>query len=350
MKITTIVGARPQFVKASVVSKALRREGIDETLIHTGQHYDTEMSQVFFDELEIEPPLVNLNVGSASHAVQTAEMMTGIAEHLMTVETDGLLIYGDTNSTLAGVLAATKLHIPVFHVEAGLRSFDRTMPEELNRIVADRLSTLLFCPTREAEKNLATEGITDGVHLVGDVMLESIRLAAAREVDLPDELEAIIRSKFSVATVHRAANVDNIERLESILEALGEAGHPIIFPVHPRTEARVDGAGLTMPGNIKVIPPVGYSLMAKLVAAASSVITDSGGLQKEAYWLATPCITLREETEWSETLVGNWNQLAGWNTSQILAALQMTPTGRPVINDEGQASQKIASALAAWFR
>lgn len=349
MRICTIVGARPQFIKASVVSRALAEVGVEEVIVHTGQHYDESMSQAFFDELDMPEPATNLNVGSGSHATQTAGMLTGIASFLASAHYDGVLIYGDTNSTLAGVLAATKLHLPVFHVEAGLRSGVRTMPEELNRIVADRLSTLLFCPTSESVANLKREGITDGVHLVGDVMLEAIRYAAARPVDLEQSLGAGVSKSFYVATVHRASNVDNVDRLKEILRALGQIDSPVVFPIHPRTAAKIDAASLELPPNIVAVPPVGYTLMANLVANATAVLTDSGGLQKEAYWLETPCITLRDETEWSETLSGNWNQLVGWRESRIMEALTKKPEGSPKIADDGNASSNIAAVLIDYF-
>ncbi len=345
MIVCSIVGARPQFVKASVVSRALKDAGIAERMIHTGQHYDTAMSSAFFDELGIPEPTVNLGVGSGSHAVQTAEMLRGIASFLENAGSiRGVIVYGDTNSTLAAVVASTKLHLPVFHVEAGLRSFNRNMPEELNRIVTDRLSELLFCPTQTAVTNLAKEGIVDGVHLVGDVMLEAVRFAAesssVAEAELDDEVTA---DGYYLATIHRASNVDDPAKLKAIIKAIGELDRPVVFPVHPRTSARL--ADVQLPANIKRINPVSYMQMVKLVKDAEAVLTDSGGLQKEAYWLGTRCITLRNETEWIETLKGNWNQLVGADPDRILKAISVLPEGERHIEDHGTASASIVSLI-----
>ncbi len=326
MRITTITGARPQFVKAAVVSRALKEAGVDETMVHTGQHYDEEMSAVFFEELGIPEPAVNLNVGSGSHAVQTGEMLVRLEEFLMAEPPpDYVLTYGDTNSTIAGALVASKLHMPVAHVEAGLRSFNRTMPEEINRIVTDRLSSLLFCPTQTAVDHLRDEGITEGVHLTGDVMLDATLLfadVAERLHPLGDVTELDARSYY-VATIHRAENTDARERLEGIFEGLGRIDAPVTVPLHPRTRQRL--AGIEIPENVRVTSPLGYLSMLTLVRHSRGVLTDSGGLQKEAVWLGVPCITLRDETEWVETTERGWNTIAGADPDRIEAAVSNRP-------------------------
>ncbi|NND71660.1 MAG: UDP-N-acetylglucosamine 2-epimerase (non-hydrolyzing) [Rhodothermales bacterium] len=345
MRICTVVGARPQFVKAWVVSQALEEAGIQEYLVHTGQHYDYEMSQVFFSELGLRSPDVNLGVGSASQAVQTARMMTAIEDVLQTSEgLEGVLVYGDTNSTLAASMAAVKLGMPLFHVEAGLRSYNRKMPEEINRVVTDRLATLLFCPTHTSITNLESEGITNGVVFTGDVMFEGVRrMSDSKQKSKGRGQLSNIPSEFILATVHRPSNVDDTATLSEILSALGDSGLPVVFPVHPRTAHQLEG--LPMPENVIVVPPVGYGDMIGLIHRAQTVITDSGGVQKEAFWLATPCITLRDETEWKETLRGGWNQLAGARKERILSALKNRPTGEPEIDDPGNASAIISESI-----
>lgn len=365
MHILTVVGARPQFIKAAPVSEALRTAGLRETIVHTGQHYDAEMSQIFFDELGIPEPAVNLGVGSASHAVQTAAMLTGLETILSTDRPDVVLVYGDTNSTIAAALAASKLSIPVAHVEAGLRSHNRKMPEEINRIVTDRLSDLLFCPTDTAVTQLDREGMTNGVYLTGDVMLDATRLFADRASELRP-LESILAplagrtssarqtparqtpDRFALATVHRAENTDDPARLRSIMRALGRLGLPVILPLHPRTRSRL--GGIDIPPDVRLVEPVTYISMLSLIRSAERVLTDSGGLQKEAVWLGTPCITLRDETEWTETLEGNWNQLAGADEGRILEAWRRLPRAAPPIFgrvDDRNASEIIAELLAS---
>ena len=328
MRVCTIVGARPQFVKAAVVSRALAAAGIEEVLVHTGQHYDATMSRVFFDELDIPRPAVNLDVGSGSHAVQTGAMMTGLETFLQAQPpVDQVIIYGDTNSTLAGALVAAKLHIPVAHVEAGLRSFNRRMPEEINRLVADQLSTLLFCPTPTAIDNLRNEGITEGVYLTGDVMLDATRFfgdRAATHAPL-DTLTSHGPQAYYLATVHRAENTDDPAQLASIFSGLGRAEAPVLLPLHPRTRARL--GEIKLPENVVLMEPVPYLAMLTLVRHARAVLTDSGGLQKEAFWLGVPCITLRDETEWIETLDNGWNRLVGADEDAIEAAVHEEPTG-----------------------
>lgn len=354
MRIVTVVGARPQFVKAAVVSRALAAEGVAETLVHTGQHYDDALSQVFFDELEIPPPAVNLAVGSGSHARQTAETMMRLDAFLdAEAPFEALLVYGDTNATLAGALVAAKRGVPVVHVEAGLRSFNRAMPEELNRIATDRLSALLCCPTEAAVRHLEREGVApERIHLTGDVMLDATRHYAARAATRAP-LEALTPhapGAYDLATIHRAENTDDKARLQALFDGLGRLPGPVVLPLHPRTRARLDG--VAVPPNVAVRPPVGYLAMLTLVRGARRVLTDSGGLQKEALWLGTPCVTLRDETEWVETLEGGWNRLAGADAARIAALAAMAPeTAAPAVGEPGAAA-RVAALIrhAAWTR
>lgn len=351
MRVYTVVGARPQFIKAAVVSHALAAAGVEERIIHTGQHYDRQMNAVFFDELGIPAPAVNLDVGSGTHAVQTGAMMEGLEAYLNEApRPDWVLVYGDTNSTLAAALVAAKMHLPVAHVEAGLRSFNRRMPEEINRVVTDRLSRLLFCPTETARAHLAAEGMTRGVHLTGDVMLDATRHFARRAAEQAPlaKLVPVAPGSYYLATVHRAENTDDPARLRGILDGLGRLGQPVVMPLHPRTRSRLEG--MTVPDGIRIIEPVSYLAMLTLVTHASRVLTDSGGLQKEAVWLGTPCITLREETEWVETLSGGWNRLVGADADAIERAAEAGPVGDPPVFGtvpEGPASDVIARHLLA---
>jgi UDP-N-acetylglucosamine 2-epimerase len=352
MKIVSIVGARPQFIKCAPVSRALRREH-EEVLVHTGQHYDPEMSAVFFEELEIPEPDYNLEVGSGSQGEQTGLMLARIEEVLTAEKPDFVLVYGDTNSTLAGALAAAKLHIPVAHVEAGLRSFDRTMPEEINRIVADHVADLLFCPTETAVANLQNEGILNGVHLTGDVMVDVLREKVRVAEDRSDILErlGVPPKKYLAATVHRQANTDSEENLRSIMEAFGAIAEPVVFPAHPRTVKFLKRYGLydTFPENILLIDPVPYLDMLNLMAHARMILTDSGGIQKEAYILKVPCITLRENTEWVETVEDGWNVLVGADRSRILDAVAGFRPSTVSYSDRfgtGDASIRIAEILS----
>jgi len=329
MKIVTIVGARPQFIKAAPVSRAIQkhnREGsgtqITEILVHTGQHYDDAMSAVFFRDLDLPKPHVNLNVGSGPHGWQTAQMLMRIEEVLIAQKPDMVLVYGDTNSTLAGGLAAVKLHIPVSHVEAGLRSFNRQMPEEHNRVVSDHLSDLLFCPTQTAIKNLEHEGITKGVHCVGDVMYDSVLF----NIHLAEKRSHILKQynlkpkSYAIATVHRAENTDEPERLKSILHALEEItsnGLPVILPLHPRTQNKISDFNLSH-NSLQLIDPVSYLDTLVLEKQAKVILTDSGGVQKEAYWFKVPCVTLRNETEWLETMESGWNVIVGSESMSII--------------------------------
>jgi UDP-N-acetylglucosamine 2-epimerase len=363
MKIVTIVGARPQFIKAAPVSKAIRDHNekeknprITEILVHTGQHYDHGMSQIFFDELDISEPNLNLGVGSGNHGWQTGKMLVRIEEVLLAEKPDFVVVYGDTNSTLAGALAAVKLHIPVAHVEAGLRSFNREMPEEYNRIVADHCSEVLFCPTQTAMENLAREGVTNGVHLVGDTMYDAVlhfaEIARKRSTILKDlDLKP---KTYLLTTIHRPYNTDIPENLRNIFQAFAEIGEVIVFPAHPRTSEKIavherESLLDTIPANTRMIEPVGYLDMLVLEENARLILTDSGGMQKEAYFFGVPCITLRPETEWLETVETGWNVVAGADISAIVdgyqQAINSPPTKRPNLYGDGRASEKIVSRL-----
>lgn len=350
MKIVTVVGARPQFIKAAPVGKALRAIGHTEFLVHTGQHYDHNMSQLFFDELQIPAPNINLAIGSGGHGQQTGQMLMGLETILQEQQPDWVLVYGDTNSTLAGALAAVKLQIPVAHVEAGLRSFNRTMPEEHNRVLTDHCADLRFCPTQTAVNLLAKEGITQGVHLVGDTMYDAVLQFA----DLARRQSTILSTlgfqpkHFLLATIHRPYNTDSPENLWHILHALAELTDPVIFPVHPRTRKKLAELGLQGLTNVHLIEPVGYLDMLVLQQNARLIITDSGGVQKEAFFFAIPCVTVRPETEWVETVESGWNVLVAANKEQIVKVVtgQRWPQAAPpTLFGDGRASDKIARWL-----
>lgn len=350
LKIISLVGARPQFIKVAPVSAALRRAGYREIIVHTGQHYDSNMSATFFDELGISAPDYNLGIGSAAHGAQTGRMLEAIEKVLLSEQPDWLVVFGDTNSTLAGALAAAKLHIRVAHVEAGLRSFNRAMPEEINRVLTDHISDALFCPTANARKHLAHEGITRGVEVVGDVMFDVLAQArpslAHRAATLLPEL-GVVQEKYVLVTIHRASNTDNPETLRQIVRALGAVEWPMIFPIHPRTRALATQYQIAWPDNFQVIDPLGYLDMLTLLSAAYRVSTDSGGLQKEAYLLGVPCVTLRDETEWPETVEAGWNQLVGDNPVMIAEAFHRSVPPAPSSNPfgDGHAADRIAAAL-----
>ncbi len=344
MKIITVVGARPQFIKAAPVSAELRKSH-EEIMIHTGQHYDDEMSDVFFRTMGIPEPDYNLGVGSGSHAWQTAKMMHGIEEILVDEQPDRVIVYGDTNSTLAGALAAVKEHFPVAHVEAGLRSFNMKMPEEVNRRLTDHVSQQLFCPTQTAVTNLKNEGITEGVHMVGDVMHDAALMFGDVESDILEQLN-LEPDNFYLLTVHRPSNTDSEQNLRSIFNALD--GHETVFPAHPRTSKLMAQYGLKTPESIKIIKPVSYIEMLELIKNARKILTDSGGMQKEAYFFGTPCITLRKETEWVETIQDGWNVLAGADCEKIRDAIEnFEPSGeRGTSYGDGEASRKIVEILS----
>ena len=343
LKILTVVGARPQFIKAAAVSRAIRETNdLYEVMIHTGQHFDSNMSDVFFDELDIPLPRHHLDINGGGHGDMTGRMLIAIEPILLQEKPDWVVVYGDTNSTLAGSLAASKLRIPVAHVEAGLRSFNRRMPEELNRIVTDHLSTLHLCPTRTAAANLAAEGVARGVHHVGDVMYDATLFAISKA-----EKSSVILSslgleagQYAVATVHRAENTDDPQHLRAVVEFLQERArtHQVVLPLHPRTRHAASRMGVGLDG-LNVIDPVGYLDMAKLLHHAAEVYTDSGGLQKEAYFHRVPCTTLRDETEWTETVTQGWNRL--WKGPQHVSRAEISEYGG------GDAAFKVAKLLRA---
>jgi UDP-N-acetylglucosamine 2-epimerase (non-hydrolysing) len=351
MKIASIIGARPNFIKAAPVSRELRKE-FEEIIIHTGQHYDYEMDRIFFEELNIPEPNYHLGVGSGTQGYQTGEMIKRVEEILMKSNPDLVLVYGDTNTTLAGALAACKLHIKVGHIEAGLRSYDKTMSEEINRILTDHCSDLLFCPTGTAIRNLKKEGIIKGVHLTGDVMVDALlqnkeiaeRSAILEELDLKSK-------KYLVATVHRQSNTDEKENLSNIVDAFCDIEEDVVVPVHPRAAKYLKQYGfyekLKETEHVKLIKPLGYFDFLKLINHAKKILTDSGGVQKEAYILKVPCITLRGTTEWIETVDDGWNVLVGASMDNILEMTNgFEPKGkqRNVFGD-GKASDKIVEVL-----
>ena len=361
VEIITIVGARPQFIKAAAISRAIKAFNrsrpiqINETLIHTGQHYDNNMSQVFFDELEIPRPDYNLEVSGGLHGEQTGRMLERIEGVLLKQKPDKVLVYGDTNSTLAGALAATKLHIPVAHVEAGLRSFNRLMPEETNRVLTDHVSEMLFCPTDTAVNNLTQEGIKRGVHQVGDVMYDCAlfyrKKAAVNDLPLLTEL-GVEKNKYYLATIHRAENTNDPQRLNNIFSGLNEISSsqaPVVLPLHPRTKNKMTTFGIIPAQNIMIIPPVSYLEMVILENSAQAIFTDSGGVQKEAYIFKVPCITLRSETEWVETVETGWNVLVGADHSKIVEMAKQIDYSvekpwKPFYGD-GNASGKICNIM-----
>ncbi len=353
MGTASVVGARPQFIKCAPVSREIRKVAL-EILIHTGQHYDENMSHTFFSDLNIPEPDYNLKVGSGPHGAQSGEMLKRIEEVLLREEPDWVLVYGDTNSTLAGALAAAKLHIPVAHVEAGLRSFNRRMPEEINRVVTDHLSSLLLCPTETAATNLAREGIVKGIKVVGDVMYDTllygIKLATAQSTIL-NKLQLKPKT-YLLATVHRAENTDDSRRLRALVQAFerSSVNYPLIWPLHPRTRKALTCHNLFQMANqrLRMIEPVSYLDMLLLAKEAKAILTDSGGLQKEAYWLSVPCVTLREQSEWVETVQAGWNTLAGADPDRIFAAVTKPNPLKPGPNKlfgDGHSATKIAQAL-----
>ena len=348
MKTIHVVGARPQFVKAAMVSRAFGDQG-EEFFLHTGQHYSENMSQLFFAELNLPKPDLNLGIGGGSHAEQSSGMLLGIDRYLEQIQPDWVIVYGDTNSTLAGALAAAKREIPIAHVEAGLRSFNRSMPEEINRVISDHLSALLFCPTDQAVDNLKKEGIAAGVHQVGDVMADALFVfteIAKQKSSILNTLD-LKTGGYGLVTVHRSGNVDDREKLSQIMSGLAQIEMPLIFPMHPRTQKMMGEFGLDVPANLRVIEPVGYLDMLMLEANADCILTDSGGIQKEAYLLGVRCITLREETEWVETVTAGWNCLTGANSSAIKAQFDDFHPNieRPQIYGDGHAADKIINIL-----
>jgi UDP-N-acetylglucosamine 2-epimerase len=364
MKIVSIVGARPQFIKAAPVSRALKKY-FQEILVHTGQHYDINMSANFFAELNIPRPNYNLEVGSGSHGWQTGLMIIKIEKVLLKEKPEVVIVYGDTNSTLAGALAASKLRIPVAHVEAGLRSFNMNMPEEQNRILTDHLSTLLFCPTENAVQNLKNEGMSKGIFNTGDVMYDAILYNIKRiertytlstcldQLILIEgflvhksSLEGIRQKNYYLVTIHRSENTDSHERLQAILNSLGELDEMVIFPLHPRTKKIINELNLIIPSNIYFVQPIGYQTMLCLTKNAKAIITDSGGVQKEAYFLKVPCFTVRDETEWIETLEGSWNVLMKpHEMAEKVKSMVLDKSNHKSCFGDGRAAKKIAAIL-----
>jgi UDP-N-acetylglucosamine 2-epimerase (non-hydrolysing)/UDP-GlcNAc3NAcA epimerase len=351
MNVLTVVGNRPQFIKAAAVSGPLRQSH-REVLIHTGQHFDEELSGVFFHELGLPSPDRQLGIARGSNTSQTSRMLAALEPVISEASPDVLLIYGDTNSTLAGALAGAQARVPVVHVEAGMRSFDRTMPEELNRVLADHTSTLLLCSSEVAVENLRREGVGGDVELVGDVMVDvalSVQPTARQRIDLL-RAHGLEPGGYILATAHRAGNVDNPDRLRRLVELLLAVPHPVLLPLHPRTHARLRAAGLLerlqRSQRLTVTPPLGYVELTALMCNARAVLTDSGGLQKEAYLAGVPCITLRPSTEWVETVEAGWNVLVDLDRDATLHALEQDPPAvRPQLYGDGHAAERVVSAL-----
>jgi UDP-N-acetylglucosamine 2-epimerase len=349
LKILTVVGARPQFIKAAMVSRAIAQHQpsaggpiFAEEILHTGQHYDPLMSQVFFEEMEIPRPAANLQVGSGNHGETTGAMLAGIEREILARKPDRLLVYGDTNSTLAGALAAAKLHVPVVHVEAGLRSYNRLMPEEINRVLVDHVSSLLCCPSEQARTNLAREGIERGVHVVGDVMYDAVRYYRGKALVPP------VPPPFILCTLHRAENTDDAARLRGIVAALQDAPLPVVLPLHPRTRKLADAQGIAFGGRIGVLEPVSYFAMLGYIEHSAFVVTDSGGVQKEAFFLGKRCITVRDETEWTELVACGANRVVGTDPAAICQAFSwaVEPLGEcPEVYGRGDAGERIAGLL-----
>jgi UDP-N-acetylglucosamine 2-epimerase len=347
-RFVSIVGARPQFIKAAVFSRAVRARHT-EVLVHTGQHYDPQLSDVFFREMGIPQPEVRLESGSGTHAEQTAAMLVGLERVLVEERPDWVITFGDTNSTLAGALAAAKVGLPVAHVEAGLRSFNRSMPEEINRVLVDHLSQALFCPSTVAVENLAAEGIRSGVHLVGDVMAEALELARPVALARSRALSEmnVEPGAYVLVTVHRAENTDNAARLARISTALNALDEPVVFTVHPRTRKALEQIGYVPAAHVRLVPPLGYLDMVRLLTSARLVVTDSGGLQKEAYWSSVPCVTLRDETEWTETVAHGWNVLVGTDPGRIVSAIRgvVRPVDHPVLYGQAGVAERCVTLL-----
>jgi UDP-GlcNAc3NAcA epimerase len=351
MRIVTVVGNRPQFVKAAAVSRLLR-ERADELIVHTGQHYDDELSRVFFEELSVPAPDRELGAGGGTNTAQTARILAALEPVMDELSPELVLVYGDTNSTLAGALAASQAGIPTGHVEAGMRSFDRSMPEELNRVLTDHASELLLCSTETAMRNLEREGVRGESHLVGDVMADvslAFRDIAEERSEILDEL-GLEPGLYLTVTAHRAGNVDRPDRLEALVALLEALPAPVVLPLHPRTRERLMAAGLMdRLDGIKVVPPLGYLDFMKLARHARAVLTDSGGVQKEAYLLGVPCVTLRDTTEWVETVEAGWNTLVDLDPAAALAALERRPPAdRPELYGGGHAAERVCEVLAAY--
>ncbi|MGY0694387.1 non-hydrolyzing UDP-N-acetylglucosamine 2-epimerase [Virgibacillus sp. FSP13] len=357
MKILTVIGARPQFIKACMLSDRLRSDSeMDEVIVHTGQHYDENMSEIFFTQLKLPKPDYYLEVGSGSHGQQTGKMLIGLEEAMIDVNPDLVLVYGDTNSTLAGGLAASKLHIPVAHVESGLRSFNKSMPEEINRIVTDHLADWLFCPSNTAVENLKMEGIEKGVYRTGDIMNDAVLRFKRHALQQSTILKALSLTKanYYLATIHRAENTDDPKRLKSILNAFQQLDMEVVLPLHPRTKQKINQFGLTeliSSTPVKIVEPQRYFDMLAIASQANAILTDSGGVQKEAYMLRVPCITVRDETEWIETVRSGWNHLVGADTGLIVDTVKsfQVPKQYPQLFGDGKTSKKIIEILKQSF-
>jgi UDP-N-acetylglucosamine 2-epimerase len=348
MKVLTVVGARPQFVKAAPVRRALEASGHTEVLVHTGQHYDDVMSKAQFRDLELTSPEINLGIGSGRHGDQTARMLARLEDVIIEQRPDWVLVYGDTNSTLAGALAAAKLHVPLAHVEAGQRSYNRCMPEEINRVVTDHISNLLLCSTPTAVANLAAEGIHADVHMVGDVMIDALAWVLERTT-VPGARArwSLASGGYVLVTMHRAENTDNPARLRAILTALNSLDEPVVFAVHPRTQKAIDRTAWTPAPHVHVIEPVGYRAMIELQRDARMILTDSGGMQKEAYFLRVPCVIVRDETEWVEIVEAGWAVLAGADVGRIQSAVRtLQPRSEYApLHGDGRAAQRCVMHL-----
>ena len=353
LTVLTVIGNRPQFVKAAAVSHRLRMSA-SEVLVHTGQHYDRELSDVFFQELALPKPAHHLELGGGSNASQTARMLAALEPLLTAEQPDLVMVYGDTNSTLAGTLAATQAGIPVAHVEAGMRSFDRSMPEELNRVLTDHAAALLLCPSEVSAANLRSESVHGEVVVVGDVMVDIAQMLGPRARDRADVLAELgLRSgEFLLATAHRAGNVDDPERLQKLAHLLAQVPAQVVLPLHPRTRARFEAAGLletVEAAGVRVLPPLGYMAFMALLVHARVVLTDSGGVQKEAYLAGVPCVTMRSTTEWTETVDAGWNQLVDLDADVALAALKRSmPEARPQLYGDGHAGDRVVQALLTF--
>ncbi|MBB6450005.1 UDP-GlcNAc3NAcA epimerase [Geomicrobium halophilum] len=359
MKILTVIGARPQFIKACMLSRWLKKDHeMKEVIVHTGQHYDSNMSDVFFSQLHLAKPDYQLSIGSSPHGEQTGKMLIELEKVMMREKPELVLVYGDTNSTIAGGLAASKLDIPIAHVEAGLRSFNRTMPEEINRIVTDHLSSLLFCPSQTAVEHLYDEGIKENVYITGDIMYDAVldfKESALEHSNLLSQLP-LTANNYYLATIHRGENTDDPKRLSVIIDGLKQLDHPVLFPLHPRTKKQLNKWNITdtnQVNNIMFIEPISYFDMLTVASQAKYILTDSGGLQKEAYMLKVPCLTLRTETEWTETIDSGWNQLVDLSTSKtIVDAVLKTkkPKGYPSLFGNGDASDLMYQQIKSWLK
>jgi UDP-N-acetylglucosamine 2-epimerase (non-hydrolysing)/UDP-GlcNAc3NAcA epimerase len=349
VRVLTVIGNRPQFVKAAAVSDRLRA-GAEEVLVHTGQHYDEELSQVFFEELELPRPDHHLDLGGGTNTAQTARMLAALEPLIAAERPDVLLVYGDTNSTMAGALAGAQSGVPVAHVEAGMRSYDRTMPEELNRVVADHASSLLLCSSDRAAEALRGERVAGDVVVVGDVMVDVAQMLAPRARERTEALAAagVEPGAYVLATAHRAGNVDDPERLALLVDLLLAVDGPVVLPLHPRTRARAKDAGLLerLEAGVRLAPPLGYMDFTALLLRSRAVLTDSGGVQKEAYLAGIPCVTLRSTTEWTETVDAGWNTLVDLDAGAAVAALaRPVPAERPPLYGDGRAGERVVAAL-----